>query len=85
MDKVHFESHSDPYENLAIAVVNTTVIDYRNCCREIKKEHDEKKINYAKHKKYQIEKFFRSHWGNILCFGYADLILERLKKEQEND
>lgn len=59
----------DGYEYLAIAIVEQAANDYRS---QIKR-HGEAPA---------IEKFFRSDWGNLLCFGKASLVLEKLKNEQ---
>lgn len=58
----------DAYKSLAIAIVTQAAVDYR---RKMKKYGEAP----------AIERFFLSEWGNLLCFGEADLILERLKDE----
>lgn len=59
----------NPYEYLAMAIVEQAANDYRKQM----KHHG---------KATAIERFFRSEWGNLLCFGKADLILEKLQDEQ---
>ncbi len=56
------------YKYLAIAIVVQAATDYR---RKMKRYGEAP----------EIERFFRSDWGNLLCFGNADLILEKLKDE----
>ena len=58
----------DGYKYLAIAIVQQAAQDYR---RKMKKRGTAP----------DIVKFFKSEWGNLLCFGKADLILEKLKDE----
>ena len=58
----------DAYEYLAIAIVIQAAEDYR---RKMKRYGEAP----------EIEIFFNSEWGNLLCFGKADLILEKLKDE----
>lgn len=58
----------DGYEYLAIAIVTQAAQDYR---REMKRYGTSP----------DIEKFFLSDWGNLLCFGKADLVFEKLKNE----
>ena len=58
----------DGYKYLAIAIVTQAAQDYR---RKMKKRGTAP----------DIVRFFKSEWGNLLCFGKADVILERLKDE----
>lgn len=58
----------DGYGYLAIAIVEQSAKDYRKKIKRYGKAPD-------------IVKFFHSDWGNLLCFGKADLILEKLKDE----
>ena len=57
-------------ENLAFAVVEQAVIDYKVAVKNDKEKHIKK-----------IEKFFRSKYGGILTLGNAEYILNRVKKE----
>jgi hypothetical protein len=58
----------DGYIYLAIAVVEQAAKDYRRKMRKHGKAPD-------------IERFFHSEYGDLLCFGKADMVLERLKDE----
>ena len=66
------------YEDLAIAIVTVAAEDYRAAYRRYKRgDESAKKIIQ------EIETFFRSEYGDLLCSGKADKILQRLQKEQE--
>lgn len=71
-----YERHG--YEDLAIAIVVVATEDYRAAYRRYKRG-DER----AKREIYDIEQFFNSEYGNLLCTGKAKYILRRLQKEQE--
>ena len=58
----------DGYGYLAIAIVEQAAKDYRKKIKKYGKAPD-------------IVRFFHSDWGNLCCFGKADLILEKLKDE----
>lgn len=66
------------HDDLANAVVITAVHDYRTAWKKYKKGNDRA---YCEIK--EIESFFLSKWGNLLCGGKAKEILKRLQKEQE--
>ena len=57
-------------EELAVAVVQQAVIDYKEAVKTNKKKEIIK-----------IEKFFKSKYGAILTLGNAEYILNRVKKE----
>lgn len=60
------------YQQLAIAIVSVAAEDYR------------KEALKSKHKTYEalaIERFFESDYGELLTFGMASTILEKLRKE----
>lgn len=65
------------YELLAIAIVNQAAADYR---KELKISN---RHNCKTQEAINIERFFNSDYGDLLCFGMADLILEKLRKEQK--
>ncbi len=56
------------YEYLAIAIVTQAAQDYRREMRRYGTSPD-------------LENFFLSGWCDLLCFGKADLVFEKLKNE----
>lgn len=66
------------YEDLANAVVIVATTDYRRAYKKHKKG-----IEGASEIVKEIEAFFNSQWGDLLCNGKAKEILKRLQKEQE--
>ena len=65
------------YEDLANAIVIKAANDYRLACRRYKRGDDRAYLAIK-----QLEKFFKSKWGDLLCNGKADVILEKLREEQ---
>lgn len=65
------------YEDLANAIVVVAARDYRLACRSSR--FGSKK---ALERIEEIEKFFNSKWGDLLCHGKAKDILLRLQAEQ---
>lgn len=63
----------DPYENLANAVVQQAIVDYRHLWDRDIDDRDKKKII----------KFFRSRWFVILTNIDSDWLIERLEKEAD--
>lgn len=63
----------DPYENLANAVVQQAIVDYRHLWDRDIDDRDKKKII----------KFFRSGWFVILTNVDPDWLIERLEKEAD--
>lgn len=89
---------NDPIDDLAIAVVRLAAEDYRSFQKRkrtlekrIKKTEGIKKHDATvalSNVEYQIgllEKFFKSDWCFALSGGTNIAILERLRREQENE
>lgn len=66
------------YTNLASAVVIQAVEEYREAQLELSKNPKSRK---AKGRLKKLRRFFESDWGNELCLGRAEYILDRLQKE----
>lgn len=62
------------YTDFAEAIVRQAVEDYKAI-----KEGKIEESKYVNRK--EIEKFFRSKWGNALCYGHGEDVLRILKKE----
>ena len=65
------------YEDLANAVVIMAARDYRVACRRYNRGRTEAEKTIK-----QIEKFFNSEYGDLLCHGKAKDILLRLQAER---
>lgn len=73
----------DGYEKLAIGVVEQAVNDYRllkKCLVEDTLNDSER--NFLESEVKSIEQFFESEYGDVLCFGKAEWILDNLKRER---
>lgn len=64
------------YEDLAIAVVKQAVREYRAAKRRYKRG-DDRALGRVK----EVEAFFKSSYGDVLCFGKAKEILKQLQGE----
>lgn len=71
-----------PYEDLANAIVARAAKDYLWALKKLKRQPKHTK---ALEYKAEVEKFFRTKWYELLTGVDADFLLERLKKEAEND
>ena len=75
---------SDPYKELANAIVETAADDYRSSMREkISKGLDmsDLELYYLNSRISEIKRFFESDWGDLCAHGMALAIWERLQKE----
>lgn len=70
----------DQWQQLANAIVEKAVFDYRNALRG--QGYNDKCAAYVRG---ECERFFRSEWFINLSGTDGELILERLKKEYENE
>ena len=59
----------EAYERLRIAIVWTAVRDYKTAL---------KKRNY--HRIRKLERWFKSEWGEMLCGGKGQYIIEQCRK-----
>ena len=66
------------YTNLASAIVVQAVEEYREAQLELSKNP---KSRRAKGRIKRLTQFFKSPWGDELCLGRADFILDKLQKE----
>ena len=71
---------NDFLDNVAIAIVQQSVEDYRELRRE---KIEQKTVKSQVVSIAEIEKFFNSKWADALTFGNADYIFNRVKKESE--
>jgi hypothetical protein len=70
---------TDPYENLANAIVLQAVKDWRSAVRTLKKRP---RYDPAKQMKEECERFFRSDWFEQLTGVDGSVILRKLKQEE---
>ena len=70
------------YEELAVAVVKQACEDYRHYSKALQSEYlDDYQKKDIEAKIKEIVLFFNSEYGDLLCFGKAKVILEKLEKE----
>ena len=69
---------TDPYENLANAIVLQAVKDYRDALRRLKKHPDDKAVMKEA---MELEEFFHSSWYGVLTQVDPDYLIDRLRKE----
>ncbi|ABR50127.1 conserved hypothetical protein [Alkaliphilus metalliredigens QYMF] len=69
---------SDPYEDLANAIVLLAVKEYRDALKKLMKypRHES-----AKHTKAEVERFLRSDWYRELTAVEPEILLRKLKEE----
>lgn len=70
--------NTEPYQNLANAIVLTAVKDYRTALRRLKRKPNNKD---AAAECDSIEEFFHSEWFAILTEMDPDYLIDRLNKE----
>ena len=70
---------TEPYENLANAIVLQAVKDWRSAVRTLKKRP---RYDPAKQMKEECERFFRSDWFEQLTGVDGSVILRKLKQEE---
>ena len=66
------------YQNLANAIIEQAVKDYREALRRLKRHPDSKA---AMELAMECERFFRSGWYGVLTDIDPDYLIERLRKE----
>lgn len=71
---------TDPYENLANAIVLQAVKDYSSALKKLLRYPESKEAN---HDKASYELFFRSDWFGVLTSVDPELLIEKLQKEAE--
>ena len=69
---------SDPYEDLANAIVLLAVKDYRDALKKLMKHP---RHESAKHTKAEVERFLRSDWYRELTTIKPEILLRKLKEE----
>lgn len=72
--------HENGFENLAIAIVAAACDDYRALRRHLVRANQfDRPVIEGRMK--EIEIFFNSDYGDVLCFGHAAYVWELLRKE----
>ncbi|MBQ9871013.1 MAG: hypothetical protein IJM27_03700 [Eubacterium sp.] len=72
----------EPYENLANSIIAQAAEDYRTAIRDLKKcPYDYRSKDTLR----EIERFFRSAWYEKLTTVEGEMILERLREEEDYD
>ena len=70
---------TDPYENLANAIVLRAVEDYRMVRRKLKRIPDHQKLQKEAE---SLETFFLSDWYRKLTTVNGELLLQKMKQEE---
>jgi hypothetical protein len=69
---------TDPYENLAIAIIKSASRDYLAALRKLKKNPRNKS---AMQDALALERFFHSQWYGCLTSVDGDYLIDRLREE----
>ena len=71
------EEGTDPYENIANAVILQACIDYRRVYGNYLRDGDASKLN-------ELERFFHSNWYKKLTDLDGEYLMRRLREEVES-
>ena len=69
---------TDPYENLAIAIVKQAAKDYQSALRSLKRN---KNNTSAKRMKEEVERFFNSDWYSDLTDLNGAFLMRKIQEE----
>lgn len=70
----------DGYEALAFAIVCGVVREYRNLRRKESRSMDRQEAERHRQEVERVELWFSSDYGQALCYGKGEILLERLKR-----
>lgn len=70
------------YQRLADEIIIRAVKDYRRALKVLKKHPDNPN---ALHRKREVERFFHSDWYCVLTETDADYIIDRIRKEVDEE
>ena len=76
------KKNPDGYDNLAIGIIKLAAEDYRIVCRGLRRQINDYDRRVLLGAKAELERFFKSEYADILCYGRALEILQRLKEEE---
>lgn len=68
----------EPYERLANAIILQAASDYRRNLKKLKKNPQNRDVM---NEVFQIEKFFRSPWYQVLTTVDGEFLIQKLQKE----
>ncbi len=69
---------TEPYEQLANAIILQAVKDYRDTLKKLKKRP---RLGPARYMKAEVERFFRTDWYRELTSVNGNLLIEKLRSE----
>ena len=69
---------TDPYENLASAIVITAAKDYRDALQSLTRNKNNDK---AKRMKEEVERFFNSDWYSVLTDLDGAFLMRKIQEE----
>ena len=73
--KIKYELHDYGVEKLVAAIVGSAARKHRNLIK--KRARKRKKDESLEEQLRDIERFFRSEWGQLLCGDNGDLIIRK--------
>lgn len=73
-----------PYKELACAIVERAILDYREAAKDLKYAKQAPKRALAMKTKIECMNFFKSDWFKILVDIDPNYIIEKLKEEERN-
>ncbi len=69
---------TDPYENLAIAIVKQAAKDYRDALQALARNRNN---TTSKRKKEEVERFFTSDWYSVLTDLDGAFLMRKIREE----
>ena len=69
---------TDPYENMANAIVITAAKDYRDALQSLSRNKNNNKV---KRMKEEVERFFNSDWYSVLTDLDGAFLMRKIKEE----
>lgn len=70
---------TDPYQNLANAIVIAAAKDYRDALRSLQRNKNNDK---AKRMKEEVERFFSSDWYSVLTDLDGAFLMRKIREEE---
>lgn len=69
------------YEKLALAIVEQAILDYKQAVKCLETETDRKEICKHEHTIFEVERFFKSKWCDVLTDYKGKYYLKLLQIE----
>ena len=72
---------TDPYGELANAIIIQAVDDYKTALKDYKKAKSDKDRDNIKYRLRPIESFFKSDWYSLLTNVDGEMIIKRIREQ----